>query len=67
QQSAPTSQGTPAPPLQGIPIPVQMPGAPAPTNNPVTPNPPPPTPAPQAPGGFAPEPVLDDSIPIDWY
>ncbi|MBD2654725.1 family 10 glycosylhydrolase [Synechocystis sp. FACHB-383] len=63
----PTSQGTPAPPLQGIPIPVQMPGAPAPANNPVAPNPPPPTPASQEPGGFAPEPVLDDSIPVDWY
>lgn len=73
----PAPNPNPAPPLQGIPIPVEMPTSSAPSNNPVlpqndlfppnTPPPPPPSPAPQEPGGFAPEPVLDESIPVDWY
>lgn len=55
-----------APPLQGIPLTIEMPGsAPA---NPVPPTPAPSMPtAPSNPGGFSPEPTLDDSIPVDWY
>ena len=45
-----------APPLVGIPITVDPPGASSPTVNPAPTN-----------NGFAPEPSLDDAIPPDWY
>lgn len=62
----PVSPAPKAPPLQGIPLTIEMPGSAPTLANPAPSTPPPSTP-PSNPGGFSPEPTLDDSIPDDWY